>query len=139
MLIAEQTSGSGDKAEFISRGLVVLYGGSTLGALVRSPSSTTASELVIYGAGSLKIHGNGVTGIMRADGGFQVGGSVAIDSARNFSGAQLNLTGDVIAGGKIRFSGTQPSTGVGGAVINGKFPVYDSAGSFLGWAYTFNG
>jgi hypothetical protein len=70
MLIAEQTSGAGDKAEFISRGLVVLYGGSTVGAFVRHPSQTSAAQCILYGPGK-QILLDGYTGICRADGGFQ--------------------------------------------------------------------
>jgi len=89
-------SGSPDSASFISRGIVMYYNGSKVGALVRSPSGAY---------GELSLQGNGtyilltsLTGICRADGGFQVGGSTGKGATLSFiDGASATFVGGILS------------------------------------------
>jgi hypothetical protein len=74
-----------DTAWLISRGLVVYGSGNGLGnynavACVRSPTSSASGEVVVYGPTTAIIHLSGSNSIVRADGGFMVGGSVGINA-----------------------------------------------------------
>ena len=91
-LIAE---GYPDKASFISRGMVIYYAGSNIGALVRAPGGGWG-ELTLQGGSYVYLSGN--SGVCRADGGFQVGGYVGVTEYVNVGGVYLRFVNGMYAG-----------------------------------------
>jgi hypothetical protein len=68
------TTGS-DRADLVSRGVVVYGGGTQVAALVRAPGGNWGT-LVLQGGSYIEMQGN--AGYVRADGGYRVGGSVGV-------------------------------------------------------------
>ena len=80
--------------QHVSRGVVVMQGSWQCAAIVRGPTSG-AGEVVVRGNNVIKIHLNGVDGVCRADGGYVVGATSAINNAGTYVGPGVNTAGAV--------------------------------------------
>jgi hypothetical protein len=78
MLIAEQTSGAGDKAGLVSRGMVIYSGSTKVAAIVRAPEG--AYGTIEFPTGTYILISS-VTGRVRADGGFEVAGNLGLGTS----------------------------------------------------------
>jgi hypothetical protein len=90
-----------DRADFVSRGMVVYAGGTNCAALVKGTGNW--GELTLSASGTLKVHLNANTGIARADGGFQVGGAVGLNFTINYTkvggaAGTMVFTGGILTG-----------------------------------------
>jgi hypothetical protein len=99
-----------DYTDHVSRGMVCYASGSNVAALVKGTGSW--GELTLSSGGTIKIHLNANTGIVRGDGGIQVGGSIVINSSGQITGAissssAINATGYQVSGTTVIDSSRQ--------------------------------
>ncbi|HKC88051.1 MAG TPA: hypothetical protein VKG02_18850, partial [Blastocatellia bacterium] len=88
--LALKNTQSPDMTSFVSRGLIIYYNNTKVGAFVRDPGGGFASLEFINGGGYVLISGN--TGQVRADGGFTTAGHV---------GSTASYTLALAAGGSV--------------------------------------
>jgi hypothetical protein len=90
-------AGGSDKAQMVSRGLVLNYASAKIASFVRAPSGGYAQvELAASGKPYMLLDGG--TGTVRADGGFKIGGNLIIDSSGKFFPTNgLDTTGGINA------------------------------------------
>ena len=96
-------SGGSDKAQIVSRGFVLTYGGTRIASIARSPSGGFAVLELQGGGGYANIDGS--SGVVRGDGGFQVAGTVVINNQAIFQGAAVSTGGYCRADGGFRVGG----------------------------------
>jgi len=96
--LALNNTGGNDKAQFISRGMVIYYGGTKVAAFNRAPSTANGELTIQNTAGGNYIFLDGSTGRVRADGGFQVGGNLGQTRTVTISGTTLYFTGGLLTG-----------------------------------------
>jgi len=99
-------TGTGDQIQLVSRGLVVFYGGlatsNQVASINRHPTTPTAGEVVVRAGGSIVIHLDGTSGIVKATSGY-------------WSASQLVINGTAFVGA----SGVAcPTGGIGGSGHN---------------------
>lgn len=82
-----------DRADLVSRGIVIYAGGTNVGSLVKSPFGSYG-ELVLQGGGYIQLSGN--TGRVRADGGFEVAGAIGTTRTVTISGTTLTINKGII-------------------------------------------
>jgi hypothetical protein len=87
-----------DRADHVSRGMVITSAAGTVGALVRGASGNHA-ELVLQGGGYIQLTGN--NGRCRADGGFEVAGNVGVAGPVTFITADAVPKTVTVRGGII--------------------------------------
>jgi hypothetical protein len=146
-VLAWKATNSPDSASFFSRGIVLYYNGSKIGALVRGPVSGVAE--LEFGAGTSNyVLIRGTDGV-RSDQGFSVGGAKVINSSGQFTGQVTGtftgtVTGSVNTGGTVNATGGHTGGPFTGSSVNtpgsctagsynvGGTSVINSSGQFVG-------
>lgn len=96
--LAMNIVGGSDKAAFVSRGMILYSGGAKVGAFVRSPFGGYGELSLMTTGGGNYILLTAQTGIARADGGFQVGGSTGNTANVDCAGVHLKFVGGIYCG-----------------------------------------
>lgn len=87
-----------DMASFVSRGLVLYNNGQVIGAFVRHPTQSNASQLALSSPGSLALVIDGFTASIRADGGYGIAGEAGRTETFTVGGVQLRFRGGLYVG-----------------------------------------